>query len=116
MKMTKQEVADLLLKANNDLSNVVLVTSQIHEYSVMTLENMMRDIANGFVFEIKDNRVKEITLDLFDKVVVRKGSEKAKGKISYVETNTDYFTPYVVIGSKKYTLEELNKNWQLVED
>lgn len=60
MKMTREQVADLLLRMNDDCSNVVLV-SDICEYKGGSLENMLKDIANGWVFEIKDNAVKEVT-------------------------------------------------------
>ena len=112
MKMTREQVADLLLKAKDDLSNVVLVTSQIHEYSVMTLENMMRDIANGFVFKIKDNSVKEVTPALLGAKCKFRTADYYAIIIAVDTTNERIYLPH----DNEMGSTQFNNDWQLVEE
>lgn len=114
--MTKQEVADLLLRMNDDCSNVEFVEVMTPVNYKPSLESVLNDIANGFTFRIKDNRVKEVTLDLFNRVVISKNNGKTKGRINYVETDIENHEPFVVVGLNEYTLDEFNEDWQLVED
>lgn len=113
--MTKEQVAELLLKMNDDLSNVVFENENIRLKKPPTLEAILKDIANGWVFEIKDNSVKEITLDLLGKTVISK-EKKAKGIISFVFLGDEYTNAYLHIRNEAYNLISFNKVWQLVED
>jgi len=119
MKMTQQEVANLMLNMNGDCSNVERYsTSEKKWEDIDTHDNcsqVLHGIALGHNYRIKDNSVKEVTLELLDKVVVSKDG-KQKGRISFVHLGKEDWNPYVVIGQDGYYLEGLNKQWQLVED
>lgn len=119
MKMTRQEVIDLLQNMNEDCSNVVEyipITNKYQDVATHDNENqILIGIGMGRIYRIKDNSVKEVTLDLFDRVVVSK-SGKQKGRISYVCLGTEDWNPHVVIGQDAYNLDDLNNDWQLMED
>ena len=117
MKMTREEVADLLLRMKDDCSNVEDYdgNGKFYEARGHTLETLLYHISKGAFFRIKDNSVKEVTLDLLDRVVIRKDG-KGKGKITYVELDNAKNSAYVSIGIAAYNLTNFNNYFQLVED
>jgi len=116
--MTRQEVIKLLQNMNDDCSNVQVYSTIYKKWiniGTKDIDYLLTNITNDFIYRIKDNSVKEITLDLLDKVVVSKDG-KQKGRISFVHLGKEDWNPYVVIGQDGCYLEGLNKEWQLVED
>jgi hypothetical protein len=55
MKMTKQEIAELLLKANDDLSNIEACSKdgQVWVKAVVDMPYMLKCIIDGFTYRIK---------------------------------------------------------------
>lgn len=114
MKMTREQVAELLLKANEDLSNVELHEEEDKWYPTkhMSVSEILAGIATlGYIYRIKDNAVKEITPDLLHKVFKHKTIKGCYRKISMIKANRIYFDE-----NDSWTLDGFNNTWQLVED
>lgn len=115
MKMTREQVADLLLKANDDLSNVECLHScDWSDTGARDVPEMLFHIVvDNDVYRIKDNAVKEVTKDLRGKWCRDKLDNKHS---EYAIIAIDYDTKMIYIDDEWCSIKEFNERWQLVED
>ena len=117
MKMTRQQVADLLLNANEHFSNVeeyiyVGDKKQWRDNRTWNIESILYNISkNDSIYRIKDNSVKEVTPALRGKWARHK-SRNYEMLIMYL----DYTKQHIGIDNDILDLERFNTEWQLVED
>jgi len=112
MKMTRQEVAELLLNMNEDMSNVECLHSDGWKSpGAQTVSDMLHFIAdNNDIYRIKDNSVKEVTPALLGRNAKHKVVDFTTTIITAVSYNQ------IHVHSGWLDLKEFNDNWQLVED
>lgn len=119
MKMTRQQVADLLLNANEHFSNVeeyiyVGDKKQWRDNRTWNIESILYNISkNDSIYRIKDNAVKEVTKELRGKWCKDK---KDSNKTEYQITAIGYDENIIYVGNDWYNLSQFNQQWQLVED
>lgn len=117
MKMTREQVADLLLRMNDDFSNVEVknMLGVWERTEVDNLKSFFNELSKDSLFRIKDNSVKRITIS--------NDLRKEWVKPKYYDYDT--ISPFDAISVKNktvmikgavYTEDELNNHWQLVED
>ena len=114
MKMTRKQVADLLLKANDDFRNVevlTVVSGNWFDTDIDNAEELLKQIIMGFVFRIKDNAIKKLSIDLYDKIFEHKDVKGLTMKIDGLNFERNMIT----INNSTYTIDYFNERWKIYE-